>query len=74
MAYKILLNNIKKKALEEDGHLLNISLGSPLTKEKPSEAARKQVEKATAKLNPDERIKLIENCSRNIILYAKQML
>lgn len=49
--YKKFLNNIKKRSLEEDGHLLDIALSFPLTKEKPSVAAKLKVEKAYAKLS-----------------------
>ena len=48
--YKKFLNNIKKRSLEEDGHLLDIALSFPLTKEKPSIAAKTKVDKAQAQL------------------------
>src|ERR1700733_946925 len=49
-SYKKFLNNIKKRALEEDGHLLDIALSGSLTKEKPSVAAKKRVNRAAPRL------------------------
>jgi hypothetical protein len=45
--YKTWVHNIKKRAIEEDVHLLDIALGSPLTKKRPSQAAKERLAKHT---------------------------
>ncbi len=48
VCYKAFLRNLKKRALTDDGHLMDIALGVPYTGEPPSVFIRKKIEASAA--------------------------